>query len=117
MKTKKKSERPFWQQLLIILGIDSVVVVVGALILGDIRQMSNLYFYSCVALLVIAIIPVFSETGTSARRLGRSFVKGKKADPLSDEEVAKHDSGWSVTVLYGLAALAAFILAILSLAI
>ena len=54
---KQTEFRPFWQRYLIIIGIDSILVVIGSLLLvGDLRQISNLYFYSTIILLVIAAV-------------------------------------------------------------
>ena len=56
--------RPFWQQYLLIMAVVTIIAILGALLLGNIRQISNLYFLSTLVLLIIAAIPIFFEVGS-----------------------------------------------------
>lgn len=114
---KENAPRPFWLRYLIILGIDSTLVVIGALILGDLRQITNLYFYSTIILLVIAVVPIFTELGSSAKIVGKSLKDGEKAGPKLKEKQSQFTRGAHSTYLFGLAAFSTFILAVISLAI
>jgi len=76
--TETKPQRPFWQQYLMVIGIDTVIVFVGSLILGDLRQMTNLYFWSTLILFIIAAVPVFTEIGTSAKIAGKASKIGRR---------------------------------------
>lgn len=109
--------RPFWQQYLIIIGVDTIIVVVGALLLGDLRQITNLYFYSTIVLLIIAAIPIFGEIGSSAKIVGKSIKDGEDSGPRFKEKQPQFDRGARKTYLYGLAALTTLILAVVSLAL
>ena len=71
--TQAKPQQPFWQQYLMIIVIDTIIVFIGSLILGDLRQMSNLYFWSTLILFIIAAVPIFTEVGTSAKIAGKAL--------------------------------------------
>lgn len=109
--------RPFWQQFLIILGIDTLFVLVVALILRDPGQISNLYFWSSIILLIIAVIPIFTEIGSSARIAGKAIRKGEKVGEQLKEKQPVFDRGARTTYVFGLAGLVTFILSFLLLTI
>ena len=67
---KQTKQRPYWQQYLIIMGIDILIVFVGSLLLGNIRQMTNLFSWSTFLLLIVAVVPIIFEVGTSAKVAG-----------------------------------------------
>ena len=115
--TETKPQRPFWQQYLMIMGIDTVIVFIGSLILGDLRQMTNLYFWSTLILFIIAAVPVFTEIGTSAKIAGKALKDGEKVGSQLKEKQPAFDRGARITYLFGLSAFTTFILAILTLAI
>jgi hypothetical protein len=117
LKTHPTRHRPIWQGFLIVLGIDTVIVLVGALILGNIRQISNLYFLSCIVLFIIAAIPIVAEVGSSAKIAGKAVREGEKVGPQLKEKQTTYEQGAHITYVFGLAGLAAFILSILSLSI
>jgi hypothetical protein len=114
---KQTEPRPFWQRYLVIIGIDSVLVVIGSLLLGDLRQITNLYFYSTIILLVIAAIPILTEVGSSAKIVGKSLKDGEETGTQLKEKKPQYDRGARTTYLFGFAALTTFILAIISLAL
>ncbi len=104
---------PFWLAYLRLMGIDSLIVFVLALLLGGLQQVSNLYFWSTVVLLFIAAMPMFSEIGGSMRTVYRLSKGEKMADLMHAQEEAAQ-KGWRVTALYGLGGMSAFILSILT---
>lgn len=115
--TETKPQRPFWQQYLMVIGIDTVIVFIGSLILGDLRQMTNLYFWSTLILFIIAAVPVFTEVGTSAKIAGKALKNGEKVGSQLKEKQPTFDRGARITYLFGFSAFTTFILAILTLAI
>jgi hypothetical protein len=106
--------RPFWQQFLIILSLDSLLVFIGALLLRDFGQVSNLYFWSSIVLFIIATIPIFGEVGSSAKLAGQAVRKGEKVGHLLKEKQPIFERGAKTTYLYGLAGVVTFILSMLS---
>lgn len=116
-RTETIPQRPFWQQYLMVIGIDTVIVFIGSLILGDLRQMTNLYFWSTLIFFIIAAVPVFSEVGTSAKIAGKALKDGEKVGSQLKDKQPAFDRGARITYLFGLSAFTTFILAILTLAI
>ena len=112
-----RPQRPFWQQYLLIMSIVTVLVLVGSLILGDLRQVSNLYFWSTLVLLIIAAVPVFTEVGTSMKIAGKAIKDGEKVGSQLKEKKPGFDRGARISYSFGLSAFTTFILAILTLAI
>lgn len=114
---RPKPQRPFWLLYLTIIGIDTVVVLIGSLILGNLRQMSNLYFLSTLLFFIVAAIPIFTELGTSARIAGKAIKDGEQVGSQLKEKQPAFDRGARITYLFGLAGITTFILAILTLSI
>jgi hypothetical protein len=108
-------ERPFWQLYLIILVIVTLLVFIGSLLLGDIRQMSNLYFWSTLVLVVVAAIPIFFEIGSSARIIGRSLKDGEEVGSQMKDKKNTFDRGARITYVFGLSGITTFVLAFLTL--
>lgn len=117
IKLEQSKPRPFWQQYLLIIGIDTLIVFLGSLLLGDLRQMTNLYFWSTLILLVIAAVPIFTEVGTSAKIAGKAIKDGEEVGSQLKEKQSSFDRGARITYLFGLAALTTFILAFVTLII
>jgi len=109
--------RPFWQQFLIILGIVTLTVLIMCLLMQDLGQISNLYFWSSILLFGIAAIPIFTEVGTSAKITGQAVRKGEKAGPLLAGKKAEFDRGARTTYLFGLSGLVTMVLSILTIPI
>ncbi|MEW6716015.1 MAG: hypothetical protein AB1345_00700 [Chloroflexota bacterium] len=107
-----KPPRPFWLRLLIILGVNSLVVVLIALVLGDFNILSNLYFISSAVFLVIAVVPAFSELGSNIRLAGRAISQGQKLAPLLKAREAQYQHGAQQTYLYSAAAIITFLLSL-----
>lgn len=108
-------EEPFWQLYLILLLLDTALVLIGSLLLGDIRQMSNLYFLSTMIMFIIAVIPIFFEIGSSAKLIGRSLKDGEEVGDEMKNKRKTFDRGARITYLFGLTGLTTFILAFLTL--
>jgi hypothetical protein len=96
------------------LGVDSILVFIGALLLRDWGQVSNLYFWSSVLLLIIAVIPIFSEVGSSAKLAGKAVKDGVKVGPMLKEKQPIFERGAKTTYLYGLAGIITLIFSMLS---
>lgn len=116
-KLEQSKPRPFLQQYLLIIGIDTLIVFLGSLLLGDLRQMTNLYFWSTLILLVIAAVPILTEVGTSAKIAGKAIKDGEEVGSQLKEKQSSFDRGARITYLFGLAALTTFILAFVTLII
>lgn len=114
---QSRMRKPFWQQYLSIIGIDTAAVLGGALLLGNLSQISNLFFVSTIVLLIIAVIPIFSEIGNSARIAGRAIREGEKVSSILKEKQSIYEHGARITYLYGLSGITTFILSIITLII
>ena len=108
-------EKPFWQLYLILLLLDTTLVLIGSLLLGDIRQMSNLYFLSTLRMFIIAAIPIFFEIGSSAKLIGRSLKDGEEVGDEMNNKRKTFDRGARITYLFGSTGITTFILAFLTL--
>jgi hypothetical protein len=107
--------RPFWQRYLLVIGVDSLIVALGALLFRNLSQISNLYFWSSIFLFIIAVIPIFTEAGTSAKATGKALREGQKVGNLLKEKQGDFDKGAQITYLYGLSGFTALLLSILTL--
>ena len=114
---EEQSQRPFWQQYLIVMGIVTIIAFVGSLLLGNIRQISNIYFWSTLILFIIAAVPIFTEVGTRVKVTGKAIKDGEQVGDQLKEKKASFDRGARSTYLFGLSGITTFILAILTLAI
>jgi hypothetical protein len=110
-------QRPLWQGFLIVLGIDTLLVLAGALILGNLGQISNLYFLSSIVLFLIAALPILTEIGGSAKIARQALKEGQKIGSQLKEKQVVFERGAQTTYVYGLAGLVTFILSMLSLSL
>jgi hypothetical protein len=106
--------RPFWQQVLIVLGIDTLIVVLGAFVLRDPGQISNLYFLSSIVLFFVAAIPIASEIGSSAKIAGKAIKGGEKVNDLLRDKQVIYQQNARITYVFGLAGLVALSLSFLT---
>ena len=116
-KLEQSKQRPFWQQYILIMVIDTIIVFLGSLLLGDLRQMTNLYFWSTLILLIIAAIPILTEVGTSLKIRGKAIKDGEEVGSQLKEKQSSFDRGARITYLFGLAGLTTFLLAFVTLII
>lgn len=100
-----------------IIGIGTVILFIGSLILGDHKQMMNLYFWSTLILFMLATVPVFTEVGTSAKIAGKTLIDEEKVCSQRKEKQPAFDPGARITYLSGLAGISTFILSFLALSI
>jgi hypothetical protein len=100
-----------------IMGIDTIIVFLGSLLLGDIRQMTNLYFWSTLILMIIAVIPILTEVGTSVKIRDKAIKDGEKVGTKLTDKLSSFDRGTRISYLFGLAALTTFLLTFLTLII
>jgi len=100
-----------------IMGIDTIIVFLGLLLLGDIRQMTNLYFWCTLILMIIAAIPILTEVGTSVKIRGKAIKDGEKVGTQLKDKQSSFDRGARISYLFGVAALTTFLLAFLTLII
>jgi hypothetical protein len=112
-----QTQRPFWQQYLLLIGIVTAIVLVGSIILGNFSQMSNLYFLSTLILFIIAAIPIFTEVGTRVIIAGKALKDRENAGTQLKQKKPAFDRGARITYLFGLSGITTFILAILTLVI
>lgn len=109
----ESTPRPFWQRLFIILGIDTVIVLGAALLFQNIGQISNFFFLSSIVFFVIAVIPIFSEIGGSAKIAGRAIRKGEDVSEQLKEKQKVYQRTARITYLFGLAGIITFLLSII----
>jgi hypothetical protein len=114
---KQTKQRPFWLQYLIIIGIVILIVLVGSLLLGNIRQMTNLFFLSTFLLLIVAAVPIVFEIGASARIAGKAIKDREEIGTQLKDKQSKFDRGARITYLFGLAAITTLLLALVTLVI
>ena len=113
MKNWLFKERPFWQQFLLIIAIDVVIVFVLSLFLGfDIA--TNLFFISSILCLIVAVVPIFGDIGSSAKALRKTKKEGVMAKNEAQEKFAESEQGARITYLFGLAGILLFIASILT---
>jgi len=106
------SSRPFWLDLLRLLGMAFTVSLIGALVFRDVAQISNFLFFSSVVLLVIAVIPIVTEMSGTARAAGRAFTRKQDLAALLQAQEEANRRGARRTYLYGTAAILTFILSL-----
>ena len=109
--------RPFWQRLFIILGIDTLIVLAAALLFQNLAQISNFYFLSSIVLFVVAVIPIFTEIGGSAKIAGRAIRKGVDVSEQLKEKQKVYQVSAKTTYLFGVAGMITLLLSILFLAL
>jgi hypothetical protein len=114
---KPAAPRPFWLQVLIVLGITSLFVLVGAVLLGDLGHISNLYFWSSIILFIIAVIPIASEIGGSAKIAGRAVKEGENVGQQLKEKQALYQDRAKITYVFGLSGLITFLASFLTIGI
>lgn len=109
-KVQLETSLPFWQQVLRILGIDTLVVLAGALVFRDADQISNFFFISSLVLFIIAAIPIATEIGGSAKLAGRAVKENKDVSSQLKDNQAIYEHNAQTTYVYGLSGLITFIL-------
>jgi len=111
------SPRPFWLNLILIVGAVTLIGITWALIAQDISAVSNTYFLSTMVLWIVAIVPAFGEMGGNVKIRVEARKSGKDAKQMINAQEEKYQRGGKVTFLFGLAGFICFILAFASLAL
>ncbi len=111
MDAQPRKPLPFWLDYLKVMGIDVAIVLLAGLLFGT-PYFSNGFFLSSIVLMVIAVIPIFSDVGTSGTAIRKAKFESKPIQQRSAERAAKDLQNWRKTLLYGLAGFTAFLLAI-----
>lgn len=106
----QETPRPFWQQVFRILGIDTLVVLAGALVFRDADQISNFFFLSSLILFIIAAIPIVTEIGGSAKLAGKAVKENKDVSSQLKDKQAIYTRNAHTTYVYGLSGLITFVL-------
>ena len=106
------SGRPFWLNALILVAGASL----ASYVLSRITEisLSNFYFLIGIVLLIISVVPIFSEVGGNARVGVKARQAGKPIrEAIADREKSgRYDQGTRVTFLYGICGFICFILAV-----
>lgn len=105
-------QRPFWQQYLFLIGIDTLIVLTAKLIFGGVQIASDLYFISSGIFILIAILPIFTEIGSNVRAASQ-LAKGQDIKEINRLQEENLRFGTRITYLFGLVGLTAFLLALI----
>ena len=111
----EKPPRPIWQGFLIILGIVTLIALIGLLVFQDVSVASNVYFIAAVVLWIVAVVPVFGEVDGNARLTRKAQRENLDRRELVMGQEEKYNRGWRVTFLYGLSGIICFVMAFVSL--
>ncbi len=117
MKTKPSSLLGFFKDLLIVLGVITLIAIVVALVMGHTGQVSNTYFVATVICWIAAAVPAFSEIGGNAKISIQNRKEIKKAREIIRGKEEEYQQGARKMYLYGFSGVICFILAIVTLAI
>ena len=105
---------PRWLQTLIVVVIFSALVFLIALLLGDVRYVSNLYFYTTILLFMIAIIPIFFEIVSSSRIAGKAVKKNENVSDVLKEKQKVYEKSAKITFVFGFSGILTFLLSIIT---
>ena len=105
---------PRWLQTLIVLAISSALVFLIAILLGDLRYVSNLYFYATVTLFIIAIIPIILEIVSSGKIASKAVRKGENVSEVLKEKQKVYKQRANITYVFGFSGIIAFLLSIIT---
>ena len=111
------SPRPFWLNVILIIGAITLIGTIWALIAQNIDAISNTYFLSTLVLWIVAIVPAIGEMGGNVKIRVEARKSGKDAKQMINAEEGKYQRGGKVTFLFGFAGFICFILAFATLAL
>jgi len=111
------SPRPFWLNLILILGVVTLIGIVSYLVVQDTGAISNVYFLGTFVLWIIAVVPAFGEVGGNVKIRANARKTGKDVKQLINAQEGKYQQGGRVTFLFGLAGFICFALAFVTLAL
>lgn len=115
-KGKKSSifEFPSWQQSLIVLVIVSALVFLLAVMLGDLGYVSNLYFYSTLGLLIIAVVPIILEIVSSGKIASRAIRKDENVSDVLKDKQKTFERRANLTYVFGISGIVTFLFSIIT---
>jgi amino acid transporter len=105
---------PKWKLVLIILILSSLLVFITSLALGNIRYISNLYFYCTLLLFIIAVIPIVLEIASSARIASKAIRKDQQVSEILKEKQKTFERRANVTYAFGISGIGTFLLSIIT---
>ncbi|NUM49006.1 MAG: hypothetical protein HUU38_30245 [Anaerolineales bacterium] len=111
------SPRPFWLNLVLIVGAVTLIGVIWFLFAQNPGAISNAYFLGAFLLWIAALVPAFDEVSGNVKIRTEARKAGKDAKPMIQAAEEKYQKGGRTTFLFGLAGFICFILAFLSLAL
>ena len=114
-KPGSKTPRPFWLNLLLLLGGTAAAGYLLALLMSI--SLSNIFFITGAVYLLISAFPIFTEMGGNARTSLKARREGRKvSDAIREqEESGRYSQGTRITFLFGISGMICFVLAILTL--
>lgn len=115
MKETQKNTLPFFTSIFQIIVIDSVLVFLISWIFGGIHLVSNFYFFSSAALLIVSIFPFLTEGGINGfyRNRKKGLVITNAPDEIKRKKEERIDRLIS-SLAFGVSGIIAFFLSILS---
>lgn len=109
--------RPFWLNLLLIVGGVTLIGFIWYVFVPNIGVLSNTYFLGAFFLWIAALVPAFGEMSGNVKIRSEARKAGKDAKPMIQAAEEKYQQGGRTTFLFGLAGFICFILAFVTLAL
>mgnify|MGYP001450007822 CR=1 FL=1 len=109
--------RPFWLNLIILVGIVTLIGFIWFLFTRNVSALSNTFFLGAFVLWLVAVVPAFGEMGSNIKIHIDARKEKKDALTMLREAEQKYQEGGRITYLFGLSGLICFILALASLAL
>ncbi len=103
-----------WKLVVIILILSSALVIIASLALGNIRYVSNLYFYCTLLLFIIAVIPIVLEIANSAKIASKAIRKDQQVSEILKEKQKTFERRANVTYAFGISGIGTFLLSIIT---
>lgn len=108
------TELPRLLQIFIILLLVSALVFIIAILLGNLGYVSNLYFYACLLLLILAIIPIILELVSSGKLASKAVRKDENVSELLKEKQRIYEQRANMTYIFGISGILSFLLSIIT---
>lgn len=103
-----------WKLVVIILILSSALVIIASLALGNIRYVSNLFFYCTLLLFIIAVIPIVLEIANSAKIASKAIRKDQQVSEILKEKQKTFERRANVTYAFGISGIGTFLLSIIT---
>jgi hypothetical protein len=89
-------------------------VFIIAILLGNLRYVSNLYFYASLLLFIIAVIPIILEIVSSGKLAGKAVRKDENVSELLKEKQKIYEQRANITYVFGFCGITTFVLSIIT---